>query len=241
MKFEKDFTIGITDIGINNNATNIAVLKYLEDIGCMHSDVVGLGVNDIENTKKSWLLMDWHLKIIKRPKYADKILIKTWARPCKKNPFCTYRDYEVYLNTEKIAIATSKWVLFDWAKKRITKITDEINIEYKAEEESVFENQEIEKLKEPSECQYTKLYKVKRFDIDINKHMHNLNYLKLAYEVLPEDVFFSEELQNVRIMYKHQILLDDEVKCCYTKEEDKHIIIIKSKDNSVLHSIIELY
>ena len=241
MKFEKEFNIGITDIGINNNATNIAILKYLEDIGCMHSDLVGLGVNNIENTKKSWLLMDWNLKIIKRPKYADKILIKTWARPCKKNPFCTYRDYEVYLNKERIAIATSKWVLFDWDKKRITKITDEINLEYKSEEESVFKNQEIEKLKEPSEYKYTSLYKVKRADIDINKHMHNLNYLKLAYEVLPEDIFFNEELPNVRIMYKHQILLDDEVKCNYTKEENKYIITIKSKDESVLHSIIELF
>ena len=46
---------------------------------------------------------------------------------------------------------------------------------------------QIEKLKEPSEYKYTSLYKVKRADIDINKHMHNLNYLKLAYEVLPED------------------------------------------------------
>lgn len=241
MKLEKEFNIGITDIGLNNSATNISILKVLEDIGCMHSDLVGLGVNDIDNTKKSWILMDWKLKIFNRPKYADKILIKTWARPSLKNSFCTYRDYEIYLNQEKIAIATSKWVLFDWNKKKITKISDEINLEYKSEEESVFEDKELEKIKEPSKILCSKQYEVKRMDIDINKHMHNLNYLSLAYEVLPEDVYFSEELKNVRIMYKHQILLGDVLNCNYTYEDDKHIITIKNKDESVLHSIIELY
>ena len=52
---------------------------------------------------------------------------------------------------------------------------------------------------------------------------------------------FNEELNNVRIMYKHQILLNDEINCKYTMEENKHIISLKNKDESVLHSIIELY
>ncbi len=241
MKLEREFSIGITDIGLNNNATNIAILKFLEEIGCMHSDIVGLGINNIKDTNKSWIIMDWKLKLFKRPKYADKINIKTWARPSLKNQFCTYRDYELYLNNEKIAVATSKWVLFDWKTMKISKITEEINLNYKFEEESVFEEKELEKLKEPNVFEYTQKYQIKRSDIDINKHMHNLNYLKLAYEVLPENVFFNEELPNVRIMYKHQILLNDEVNCSYVKQENKHIISIKNKDNSVLHSIIELY
>lgn len=70
--------------------------------------------------------------------------------------------------------------------------------------------------------------------------MHNLNYLKLAYEALPEEVYYSKEKDNVRIMYKHQILLGDKVKCYYTNIENKDIITIKSKDDSILHAIVEL-
>ena len=83
-------------------------------------------------------------------------------------------------------------------------------------------------------------YDVKRSDIDVNKHMHNLNYLKLAFEALPEEVYYSKEKDNVRIMYKHQILLGDKVKCYYTNIENKDIITIKSKDDSILHAIVEL-
>ena len=70
--------------------------------------------------------------------------------------------------------------------------------------------------------------------------MHNLNYLQLAYEALPEDVYFGEEKNNVRIMYKHQILLRDRVKCYYINSNGKDIITIKSEDDRVLHSIVEL-
>ncbi len=41
-------------------------------------------------------------------------------------------------------------------------------------------------------------------------------------------------------MYKHQILLGDKVKCYYTNIENKDIITIKSKDDSILHAIVEL-
>ena len=155
-------------------------------------------------------------------------------------PFSTYRDFEVYENEKKIAIGTSKWILFDLETNRIAKITDDIINLYKPENEKVFDEDEIEKIKEIKDFDTFVLYDVKRADIDVNKHMHNLNYLKLAYEALPEDVYNSEEKKNVRIMYKHQILYGDKVKCYYSKQESKDIITIKSEDDSILHAIVEL-
>lgn len=144
-------------------------------------------------------------------------------------------------NNGKIsAIGTSKWILFDLETNKIAKITEDIIDLYKPEPEKVFEKDEIEKLKEVDELNSYIEYDVKRSDIDVNKHMHNLNYLKLAYEALPEEVYYSKEKDNVRIMYKHQILLGDKVKCYYTNIENKDIITIKSKDDSILHAIVEL-
>lgn len=240
MKFERDYIIGIEDIGKNNQITNLGYLKYLEEIACSHSATCGYGANDIETKRKAWLLMDWKLKVLDRPIYENIITVKTWARKIKQNSFFSYRDFEVHCNNKLVAIATSKWVLFDFETKRITKLTDEIYVPYNPEDSHVFELEEIEKSIEPEEKNACMFYNVKRFDIDINKHMHNLNYLKLAYECLPEDIYFSKELNNVKIMYKHQILLNDEVKCYYLKENEKNIITIKSKDDKVLHSIIEL-
>ena len=83
-------------------------------------------------------------------------------------------------------------------------------------------------------------YKVNRFDIDINKHMHNLNYINLAYEALPEEVYENEEFNVVRISYKKEVKLGDILICKYKKENQKHVIVIKSEDEKTLHAIIEL-
>lgn len=240
MKFEREYYVGIKDIGLDGKMSNYGILSILEEIASTHSDTVGYGVNDIEKKKKVWLLMDWKLQVLERPKYGNAIKVKTWARPIAKRPFSTYRDFEIYDGEKRIAIATSKWILFDLETNRIAKITNEIINLYKPENEKVFEEDEIEKLKENEEMNQYIDYDVKRADIDVNKHMHNLNYLKLAYEALPENVYYSKEKNKVRIMYKHQILLGDKVKCYYNNIENKDIITIKSQDNRVLHAIIEL-
>lgn len=240
MKLEQEFKVGIKDIGINNQMTNIAFLSFLEEIGCYHSDMAGFGINDIERTRKAWLLMDWKLRVFDRPKYGDKLKVKTWARPIERNNYYTYRDFEMYNETKKIAIASSKWVLFDIDLKKIVKITNEIYSNYQSENNKVFE-EEIEKIKVAEDLTTKKIYEVQRADIDINKHMHNLNYLKVAYEVLPEKVFLNSENNNVKIMYKHQILLGSKINCYYTQKDNKHIVTLKSEDDKILHAIVELF
>ena len=240
MKFERNFTVGVKDVGRGNRITNYAFLSFLEEIASYHSNLCGYGVNDVETKGKAWILMDWKLRVFKRPKYAEVINIKTWARPIEKHVFYTYRDFEVFCGDKLVAIATSKWVLLDVTSKKITKITDEIFSEYSSEDTKVFEEEEIPKLKESKEKSLNLIYEVKRADIDMINHMHNLNYLSLAYETIPEESYFGKEKSNVHIMYKHQILLGEKVKCYYVKQDEKEIITLKSEDDKILHAIIEL-
>lgn len=240
MKIKARYKVGIRDLGNENKMSNIAFLGYMEELACLHSDSAGYGVNDINTKNKVWLLMDWRLKVFKRPKYGDFIDVYTWAKPSEREMFYTYRDFEIYVNGEKIAIATSKWVLFDLKENKISKITSDIISLYNPETKSVFEESSIRKIKEPEIKELNFVYKVRRQDIDINKHMHNLNYLNLAIESLPEDVYLQSEKNNVRIMYKHQILYKESVNCYYSCEDGKSIVTIKSNDDGIIHAIIEL-
>lgn len=243
MKFEGTYKVGIREIGRNNKITNIGMLGLLEDLACKHSDIVGFGVNNIEKNHKVWILMDWKLEIIDRPTYGDELKIKTWARTFEKPRYFTYRDFEVLdHNNRRIALATSKWILYDIKDNKITKLDNEILSLYKPESEAIFGCEEIEKIQIDSNIipEETLIYNVKRRDIDVNKHMHNLYYLTLCYEALPEDVFNNKIFSNVRIMYKHQIILGDTVKCFYRENNNCSIVEIKSNDEKTVHAIIEL-
>lgn len=240
MFFEENFKMVLKDIGKDNLIKNRAILEILENIGAYQSDIVGYGANDTPIIKLTWILLDWKLKVIKRPKYGQTIKVKTWAS--EANRFFTYRDYEIYADEELVAIATSKWTLVNIEEGKMARITEDVKKAYQIEEKHVFEGDVLGKLTEPKEFFNKVKYKVIRKDIDMNKHMHNLYYLDLAYEALPEDVYENERpFNNVRIMYKKEIKLGDIVNCKYTYQNGKHIVVIKSEDDKNLHAIIELY
>lgn len=238
--FECKYRLGLTDVGKSNLMTNKAILKVLENAGGMQSDEVGYGLTQIEETKLSWILLGWKVKVINRAKYNTEITIKTWARD--SNKAFTYRDYEIYdENDNLIVIASSKWTLINIETKSLEKISEQLISKYCPESKCVFEDNKIDKLKEASNYKSEISYNILRNQIDVNEHVHNLCYLDFAYESLPEEVYKNETFDNIEIMYKKQIKYNDKIKCLYTKEDNKNIIVIKSEDEKALHAIINLY
>ena len=241
MIVENNYTVKLSEIGKENKVTNKAILSYLEDIGGIHSNMAGTGVLDIPKTHLTWVLLEWKLQVIRRPNYSEKIKVTTWSRDAVK---CyAYRDFEIYDMEENIvAKAISKWVLIDIEKGSIVKVDNELLSKYEPEiDKTVFEGEKFEKIKEPEKYELDTEYQVKRADIDVNNHMHNLNYIDLAVEALPEDEYKQNEFNNIRITYKKEIKLGETIKCKYAFQDGKNIVAVKSEDEKILHAIIELY
>ena len=240
MFYTSHFQIGFSHLGYKNLISNQGILSLLEETAGSHSTSIGYGINDIPETHVSWAILNWKVKVINRPKYFDKVTVKTWAR--QKSKISCYRDYEIY--DEKgnlLIIASSKWIFLDTEKNSIMKITDEFYDKYKPEEKSVFDEIELEKLKESENAEKTFKYTIRRSDIDVNGHMHNTNYLSLAYEALPEDIYNNTIFDNFEILYKKEIKYGETVNFFYSFENNIHTISIKSEDDKILHSIIKLY
>lgn len=232
--------IGLEDVGYSNKITNKAIIKILENAGGMHSESLNLGLNSIEITGFSWILLGWKVKVIVRPRYNEELTVNTWGR--ESNRAFTYRDYELYDESGNLCIiATSKWAIVDIKNGHLAEITPELIEPYKCEEKKVFNSDYSFKLKEPETIDREIRYKVQRRDIDINKHVHNLYYLDFAYEALPEEIYENCKFNNIEIMYKRQTKLNDEIKCLYTKDGEQNIVTIKSIDDNLLHAIIKLY
>ena len=236
MIYSNNYKIGLEDIGINYEASNKALLKIMEDVACLHSASVGYGVFEIETKKRVWMLLDWKIKIIKRPIYNDEIKAETWSRKIER--LYAYRDFQLKDKEGNIiAIGTSRWIFVDTDRRRPVRLTEDIANLYESEfDKNVFE-EEMEDIK----CEdylFKKEYHIQRRDIDLNEHMHNLSYLDMAYEILPEDIYKNKIFDNVRIIYKKEIIYGERVECYYTEENNKYIITAKSEDK--VNAIIEL-
>lgn len=70
--------------------------------------------------------------------------------------------------------------------------------------------------------------------------MHNLNFIKLAYETLPENIYISE-LNNVEVLFKKQIKIEETVDCFYSNIDNANIITIKNKESNNINAIVKIF
>lgn len=238
MKVTQDFYVGLSDTNLKQELTNTSLLRFLEDIAGMHSEKVGYGATSIETTKRTWILLAWKVKVFKRAKMNETVKVVTWSRMIEK--FYAFRDFKVFDKDDNLlAIATSKWIYMDTENLKIVKVQEDVASCYESEPESVFEEISDIKLKEPDSDYINEIeFKITRNLIDINNHVHNIYYMDIAKEALPEDVYLNDELNSFEIMYKKEIKAGSLVKAYYTYENEEHIVTIKSND--VLHAIIKL-
>ena len=239
MIFKQTYVIGIEEINSHCEATNRALLVAMENIACAYSANVGYGARDIETKKRAWILLEWKMQVLKRPLYNEKIEVITWSRDMD-NVFA-YRDYEIrYEDGELLAIGTSKWFLMDTERKRPVRITEDIVALYECEQQCVFDKKKdkIEYDEKRLQTAQSYPYTLQRRDFDINGHMHNINYLDMVYEILPQDVYSTIDFTMVQIEYKKQILPNTAIYCKYYKEGFTHYVIVMSDEG--IHSIIAL-
>lgn len=221
--FEEDYITSFTQTGIHSVLTNKSFLSLMEIQAGAHSAYCHHSFSDLAKNDLSWILLSWKLKVYKRPKADEKIKVETWGR--EKNKIFVMRDFRITNeNKEVLAIATSKWCLIDKKIGKIAKMPEDIDKIYHGfREENVFNEPYSDKISIPqTEPKFIDTYKVRRFDLDINKHVHNLNYLNFAYEVLPFDVFMGEELNNIEIVYKREIRYGDTIKS-FLYEENRNL------------------
>lgn len=240
--FEDTYITSFAETGIHNVLTNKSILSILENIAGRHSAYVHFTFTDIAKYNLTWVLLNWKLKILKRIGPEENIKVQTWGRYVTR--IFVIRDFKIFDEEGNLCvIATSKWCLLDTQKGKIAKMPENLlEIYGGAHDESVFDINDIPKLIEPSYSHIlSDTYKIRRFDLDLNKHVHNLNYLNIAYELLPEDIYDGEELNNVEILYKRELKYGDIVKSYLYKNDSIYTIVLKSQNDSVLHAIIKLY
>ena len=243
MIFEHKARVDIGKVNGNSFITNKGMLSLLENVACMHSDEAGYGIREIPITHLSWVQLNWRVKILRRLVYGEEVTIKTWARDATK--ITTLRDFEVIDKDSKtVCIATTKWTLTNIDTKGITKITEDMISKYNPDTKIIMPDFEFKKLKEPENFTNEYVYTTQRRDIDVNKHVHNLNYLDFAYEALPEGIYeetLSNDFNSIEIMYKNAVRFGDTSKCLYSFSDGIHTVVIKNANNNTLNAIVKLW
>lgn len=242
-RYTRDYRVGIEELGYSDRASMKALLVFMEDCACWHSAGAGYGVREVDTIHRAWVVLDWKIKITRYPVYDEKLSVSTWSR--KMDGIRAYRDFEVKdADGAVIAIGTSKWILTDTERRRPVRLTDDIVAAYETDGTYVVMGDEIEDIM-PGDDELAgaseAVYNVRRSDIDCNGHVHNINYLDIASEAMPEDVYMKlirGEYTNLHILYKKEIMYGDEIVCRYACVDGVSTVTMCVE--SKVHAVVKL-
>ena len=238
MVFEKEYEIGISHIDRALELTDRGVLTYFEETSAKQTQTLGFGLDSENGRRYVWMILDWRVRILKRPHYADKIKVKTWSRRVQR--IYAYRDFEMYSESgELIALADSKWVLFDLVEGKVMQMVPELSDKFLSEPDRAAFESEAPRISVPKCFVNEACYTVRRGDIDTGMHMHNTRYITAALEVLPSEVCDGGGFDNIRICYNKEYKLGDEIRLFYGLENGVHTVVMKDKEGT-LHAVLVL-
>ena len=235
--FTHEFLIGARDIDANKQITDKALLGLFLDIGSLHSDAVGCGLAQIDETNLSWVVMQWKVDITRRPVYGETVKIRTWLGATRK--LYMYRQYEITNSSGEVLVrCNSQWVLMDLTKGAIN-VPDWVVDGYGKEDELVFDEWKIPKLKEPENPILEMDYKVPGSVIDVNGHMNNMYYIDVAANMIPFEKLLNRKHKHFEIMYKKESTYGEILKCKAYDTEEGDIFTMKTEDEKHIHAIVK--
>ncbi|BBF44379.1 acyl-acyl carrier protein thioesterase [Lachnospiraceae bacterium KM106-2] len=198
-----DSRIRYSEVGPNKKLDLASIINYFQDCSTFHSEDIGLGLKELEQLQRAWIINSWQIVINRYPELGERVVTGTWAYGFKsmyglRNFIMKTEDGEV------LAYANSIWVLMDTEAMRPTRITT-IDIDKYVIEDAYEMEYAPRKIKLPDTWDYFDSFKIIQSNIDTNNHVNNGQYIKMAEEYLPDGF----KIHQMRAEYQRSAVLDD--------------------------------
>ncbi len=187
-----------------------SVLDMIQDVSTKDSARCGYDMLTLKNMNLAWLMQGINARFEKPVKTGEPVEVATAVKSLKGTT--SARGCFIRQNGEVVAKSIANWFLFDTGKNKIGRIPAEM---FDAYEFFQFEDEFFEYKKAPlfeiEVPEYT--VKIANKEIDTNGHLNNQKGAELLMDALPFDFQFTD----VKLLYKKQAYLGDELQVC-TKE-----------------------
>lgn len=182
------------------------LMNELQGMGDTHAEMLGCGRTFIHENNVGWVVTHYLVDIVKMPRNGEMLEYSTW--PASHDNLRALRDFEIRSeNGELLVRATSQWVLFDLANRRLVRIDDWVKHNPWPVDMPRAYDRKFEKF--PGfESEKTHTFKCRFDDIDENQHINNAVYAVWATESVGYEYRNTHTLCGIELNYKHEIAPD---------------------------------
>lgn len=209
-----------------------AILDCFQDAAIFEAENGRITVRYLYDRHIVWLLNSWQIVIDRRPKLNERIKVAT--SPYDFRGFLGYRNFTMTGEDGAMIVkAASIWTLVDTEKLCPAKPEQEMRDGYELgpKLEMEYAPRKITLLGGGEEQEQ---FKIRKYQIDSNQHMNNVEYVRLAMETLPDRAV----IRQLRAEYKKAAHLGDIVTAAVIKAEKKHQVVLKDTEGGV-YAVVE--
>lgn len=217
--YYQDYYIHTYEVDKDKRLKLSALLNYFQDAMVHNADSFGAGTDFYQSIGLLWVLIDYEIDIIELP--LGKTTVTCGTLPYSFKRFFAFRKWEMRNKDNKlIAKAKGKFVLMDVNTKEIVAPKKDIISMFKYSLEEAYAIPFSNNKKLTSEVVYNNRDTVKTSYIDINVHMNNVYYMIVAHNNIPHELLDEYFIQKIRITYKKESIIGEELVIQGRKEED---------------------
>ncbi|CAK1221783.1 acyl-[acyl-carrier-protein] thioesterase [Fructobacillus cardui] len=192
----------------------------------LQGEHLNVGYTETDKRGLGWVILQYDLKIIRRPKLGEKITIETKAG--EWSSFFAMRGfYFKDANGEVIIDIDSLWALIDLETRRMQRLPEDLVVPYGGQEVRRLDKMvKVDKIRD-EDVQVRRPYQVRFLDIDGNRHVNNSKYLEWMLDVLPFDFLKDHEATNLTIRYENEVHYGHQVEsqAILTDNKSRHRVV----------------
>ena len=239
MQVMQDFLVRLEATGKGFKLSNRGFLTMLTNLAGIHGNRIGQGLMDREKCGLSWMVVGWRLQVDHRPRLSETVHGLTWASGYGR--LQTTRDFLLFdQQGQTVAKATSAWLVLDEHNTHILRMTPEIMDPYEPElDKQTFPGYAFPRETPAFEPERTATVQVTRAMIDCNDHVHNVAYLDLFSEALPEDEDV-DRYHDLTLVYRREIRPRQRITAVYGRAGEERVILLKDADADLIHAFLLL-
>ena len=202
--------------------------NYFQITASEHAILAGVGFNDLQEYKQSWVLNRMRIEIDEMPGWMNQIEVNTWVEELRGAK--STRDFTIERDGKKLVGVSSLWAIFNTERRRPDIL--QINTDH-IERFPDLHATEIPNQKINLEIEFTEKYeyKVQFSDIDIVNHVNNTKYLEWCLNHINPSIVLQNQIKAIDLNFIKEVSLGEDV--IIEKAEGENFILFKiSKQDS---------
>ena len=218
MGFSAVFRPGMEDLGAGMLVKNRSLLRFCEDTAGFHTDTENVGLRGMEDQGIAWVLLAWDLAVYRRPAYGQELTVTTQVR--KTNRAHCWRDFFVYgPEGDLMAEAASRWIVVRKEDHAVVTIPERISRLFPEEPGGSLAGWRAGRLDDPEDPASESSVRIPRSRTDTLGHLHNLEYLSMAEDMIPEEAGDPGLIDALTVRFKNEVRAGDTVRCLLSAYE----------------------